>query len=198
MSFFYFFELLGTLVFALSGAELGLKKRMDIFGVIVLAFATAIGGGSLRDALLGIAPVSWTRDVYGILAILAGSLLCYFFRNKLASWQKIIFLLDSIGLALFTIVGIEKALSVGTNHLVALIMGVMTAAFGGLIRDVLANEIPVVLQKEVYATAALTGGIFSLFCRFCSLQEEINVFLTCSIILGIRYLAVKNQWSLPR
>ena len=198
MTLFYTFELLGDVVFAISGANVAAEKKMDIFGCAILAFATTIGGGTLRDMMLGITPVSWTRDLYTIQAILLGIICAYFLKGKMQRITNIIFLFDTIGIAIFTIIGIEKALSVQVQPTVALMMGISTAVFGGMLRDVLAGEIPLVLSKEVYATACLAGGILYIILKKTNINEEINIILTASVIFIIRFLAVRYKWSLPR
>ena len=198
MTLFYTFELLGDVVFAISGANVAAEKKMDIFGCAILAFATTIGGGTLRDMMLGITPVSWTRDLYTIQAIFLGIVCAYFLKGKMKNITNIIFLFDTIGIALFTIIGIEKALSVQVQPIVALMMGISTAVFGGMLRDVLAGEIPLVLRKEVYATACLAGGILYIILKKTNINEEINIILTAFVIFIIRFLAVRYKWSLPR
>ena len=196
MNVFYFFEILGTIVFAISGANRAADQKMDWFGAVVLATVTAIGGGSLRDMLLGIMPVSWTRDLYLMASIALGVILAYLFKKKIET-HNLFLLIDAIGLALFTIVGIEKALQVHTYSVVSLFMGVITACFGGIIRDVLCGEAPVVLQKEIYATAALLGGMLYIF-FIPLLPVNWNVVLTCGAIVLVRWLAVRYKWQLPR
>jgi uncharacterized membrane protein YeiH len=199
MTLFSLFEIFGTIVFAISGANVGAEKKMDIFGCSVLAFATAIGGGTIRDVMLGITPVSWTRDFYAIISILIGIFLAYILRGRiLQKMTNIFFLFDTIGIALFTIVGIEKALSVAVQPFVALMMGIFTAVFGGVVRDVLANRIPLVLREEIYATACLAGGFVYILLKQISNSDNLNILLTSGIIFIIRFFAVKYHWSLPK
>ena len=198
---YYLFEILGTLVFAIAGAQRGVEKKMDIFGCAVLAFATAIGGGTLRDVMLGITPVSWTRDIYTILTIFCGVLLAFFLEKSRLQHQKttlkLLFLFDTIGISLFTILGIEKAYSVEVSGLVALMMGISTAVFGGVVRDLLAGEIPLVLRKEVYATACLAGGVVYLALKQTEISRDVQILITSLTIFCIRFFAVKYNWKLP-
>ncbi len=191
-----FLELSGTIAFAVSGTNTASEKRMDIFGCLVIAFVSAVGGGSLRDLLLGIQPVSWIQDNNTIIAVSIGCLLAYFFKKRITKLRKTLFLFDTIGISLFTVIGINKALLVGVNPAVALMMGISSAVFGGVLRDVLCNEIPLIFKQEVYATACLAGGLLYLFLRQLGISEPFDLIATSAFIFCIRILAVKYKWTL--
>ncbi|MBU3825678.1 MAG: trimeric intracellular cation channel family protein [Candidatus Oceanisphaera merdipullorum] len=157
---FYWSDLFGTAVFAFSGVLVAGRLRMDGFGVIVLAAVTAIGGGTIRDLIIGADKVFWTENTLYLWVILATALLGQYIAKlpRRLPWY-ILPLADAFGLAIFTIIGTDKALNHGTSGMVAVVMGVITGVAGGMIRDVLAREIPMVLQREIYATACILGGI---------------------------------------
>lgn len=196
MSIIYVIDLLGTLVFAISGVLTGISRKFDIFGASVLGFVTAVGGGTLRDIILGSTPVSWTRDTNYILLILLAIPIVYFFRKQISKLRKTMFLFDSIGIGLFTVLGIQKALDLGFSPIVCLLMGVISAVFGGVLRDTLSDEIPLIFRKEIYATACLIGGlVYFLMVKF-SLPTYLSQIISITIVIGIRVLAVKKNWSL--
>ncbi|WAC09755.1 trimeric intracellular cation channel family protein [Dyadobacter pollutisoli] len=199
MSIQYILEIIGTFAFAISGA-LAVKdqKHQDWFGASFTAFISSIGGGTLRDILLDSYPLVWISDITIVYAIMAGILVTFVFYKYLLRLRKTLFLFDTFGIALFTIVGTEKALHLGVRPEIAVIMGVFTATMGGVIRDVMTNEIPIIYRKEVYATACFAGACSYLLLD--KLGAERNVaFITASlVIIVIRILAVRNGWSVPR
>ena len=166
----YFIDLGGTLVFAISGWLTASKMKMDPFGASVIAFITAVGGGTLRDLLIGSQPVGWMVDQNYLLMIGAGILLGYLFRQQLQKLRKTMFLFDSIGIGLFTILGIEKTLLYGLTPVIAIMMGTVSAVFGGVLRDTLANEVPLIFRSEIYATACLLGGIIFILLGYFTIQ----------------------------
>jgi len=195
----YLFELLGTCFFAISGALVANNKSApDWFGVTFIGFITAIGGGSLRDILLGSYPIGWVKDVHFIYAILAGTLLASIFYTTLHKLRKTLFLFDTLGIALFTIVGTEKALGLGAGPVTAAIMGMFSAVMGGVLRDILTNEIPIIFHKEIYATACLTGAALYLLLFYFNVDRNLNFWLSGALIAGIRILAVRYNLSLPK
>ena len=157
--FFQFIDILGTVAFAISGALVAMNKRMDPFGVLIIAFVTAVGGGTLRDVMIGIEPVSWMKNMTFVYVIMASALFAVLFRKRINYLRKSLFLFDTIGIALYTVVGIETGLIAGLHPLICIAMGTMTACFGGVLRDILCNEIPVIFRKEIYATACIFGGL---------------------------------------
>lgn len=195
----YIFELLGTGFFAISGAlAADEKSKPDWFGVTFIGFITAIGGGSLRDILLDIHPLVWIRDVNFLYAIFVGIALAALFYRWLIQLRKTFFLFDTLGIALFTIIGTEKAQALGVSPVIAAIMGMFTAVMGGVIRDILTNETPIIFQKEIYATACLAGAALYLFLDNCGLDRNLNFCASGLLILAIRIVAVRYNLSLPK
>lgn len=194
----YFFDLCGTAVFALSGALAAGRHRMDPFGVIVLASVTAIGGGSIRDALIGATPVFWIRDPNYIIVILATVLACLLLvRQPRKVPEYILPVADAFGLALFTVIGAEKALNMGLSGMIAVVMGLITGVGGGIIRDLLCRQIPMVLRTEIYATASIIGGIGYTVSLTYGMNEKTALFLAMTSALIIRLSAIKWHLSLP-
>jgi uncharacterized membrane protein YeiH len=194
----YFFDLCGTAVFALSGALAAGKHRMDPFGVIVLASVTAIGGGSIRDALIGATPVFWIRDPNYIIVILATVIACLILvrkPHKLPTYTLPI--ADALGLALFTVIGAEKALLLGLSGMVAVVMGLITGVGGGIIRDLLCRQIPMVLRTEIYATASIIGGICYTLSLFVGMDSMTSLLIAMFSTLIIRLSAIRWHLSLP-
>jgi len=188
----------GTFVFALTGALKARASRMDIFGGAVMAFATAYGGGTLRDLLIGISPVNWVNDNIALALVLSGTLLIFIRKERAGRFEKAIFFTDAIGLGMFTAAGIEVSLRHGLNDVYALIMGIITATFGGLIADILRNEIPNLLKKgELYATACAIGGAVFLGLKKFPLDDTVALFLCVVIVVGIRIYSKRNKLSLP-
>jgi uncharacterized membrane protein YeiH len=195
----YVLEVLGTGFFAISGAlAANDKAQPDWFGASFIGFITAIGGGSLRDMLLGSYPLVWVHDVNFVYAIFIGVIIASVLFKLLIKLRKTFFLFDTVGIAMFTIVGTEKALSLGVNPLIAALMGMFSAVMGGVIRDVLTNEIPIIFKKEIYATACLAGAICYLAFDHLGLERNVNFILSALIIISIRLMAVKLNLSLPK
>ncbi|EON76793.1 putative membrane spanning protein [Lunatimonas lonarensis] len=193
----YALELIGVFFFAISGALAIQDKGHDWFGAGFTAFVTAIGGGSLRDMLLGAYPLVWIGNVAFLYAIFAGILFTFLFYRFLAKLRKTLFLFDTLGIGFFTILGVEKTLSLGFSLEVAAIMGMFSAVMGGVIRDTLTNEIPILFRKEVYASACLAGAVLYLVCSHYGLSRDINLLLSITAIIVIRLVAVKYKLSLP-
>ena len=190
-------EFIGTFAFAISGIRLASAKRFDLFGAFVVGLVTAVGGGTLRDLLLGVMPFWMDSSIY-LWCTLFALLFVIIFHNHLIRLDSAFFAFDSIGLALFVVVGAEKTLSLDFSPWVAATMGTMTGAIGGVIRDVLINEIPLIFRKEIYALACVIGGVV-----FVSLYKltELNIIIveiaTAAVVILIRFLAVKYKLSLP-
>lgn len=194
----YALELFGTFFFAISGAMAMHDKDHDWFGAGFTGFITAIGGGSLRDIVLGSYPLVWIKDINFLYAIFLGVLFALFFFTKLVRLKRTFFLFDTLGISFFTILGVEKALSLGVRPEIAAIMGMFTAVMGGVIRDTLANEMPVIFRKEIYATACLAGAVIYLLLDFqTSLDRNVNMLISVAVIIVIRILAVKYNLALP-
>ncbi len=190
-------ELTGTFFFAVSGAIAGSKYEMDWFGAGFVAFITAIGGGSLRDILLGSYPLVWIQDISILYTILAAIIFTHLFYDLVVHLRKTRFLFDTFGIALFTIVGTEKALMLGVRPEIAAMMGMFSAVMGGVIRDILTNEVPVIFRKEIYASACLAGAAAYLVLDFFFDSRLLNLIVSTGVIITIRLLAVKYQLSLP-
>lgn len=188
-------DFIGTFTFAISGILVAIDKKFDLFGAIILGTVTAIGGGTLRDLMIGSTPVSWIQsDIY--LYIILGALpICYFLKDFVLSLRKGIFLFDTIGIGLFTILGLEKTLAVGLSPIIAVMMGVVSAVFGGVIRDVLSNEIPLIFRKEIYAFACLFGALMYIGTKLI-LPEWASMLVSILSVILIRILSIKKNWSL--
>ena len=197
MSIFYTLDILGTIAFAISGALIAMHKKLDPFGVLIIAFATAIGGGTLRDVLIGKNPVGWMQDLNYVYAILAATTFTIIFRKKINSFNKSLFLFDTIGLGVFTIIGTEMGIAHNLHPLISIALGTITATFGGVIRDILCNEIPVIFRKEIYASACIIGGSIFILLQNTGLHINAVYVITIVIIIIIRLVAVKFKLSLP-
>ena len=195
--FFYLLDILGTLAFAISGVLTAMNKKMDPFGVFVIAFVTAVGGGTLRDVLIGRTPVGWMLDLNYVYVIITGFVFAVLFRKKLDKLRTSLFLFDTIGLGVFTLIGLEKGLATSLHPAICIALGTMTACFGGVIRDILCNEIPVIFRKEIYATICILGGI--VFFTLLHLQVPFNVvyLITPAVMITARILVVYYKLSLP-
>lgn len=194
----YFLELAGTFFFAISGTLVLNKKDQDWFGATFIGFITAIGGGSLRDILLGSYPLVWISNISFLYAIFAGVIFSYIFYKILIQLRRTFLLFDTLGIALFAIVGTEKALGFGVRPEIAAMMGMFTAVMGGVIRDTLTNEIPVIFRKEIYASACLAGTVIYLLLDNFEVSRNFNFIFSTAVIVGIRLLAVKYKLSLPK
>ena len=194
-----FLDLAGTFVFAVSGTHTAMQKRFDLFGALFIGFVTAVGGGTLRDLLIGSTPVSWMKDINYSYIIVAAVVFTILFRNFVQKLRTTLFLFDTIGIGVFTVIGLEKALQIGIPIPMAIMMGVASAVAGGILRDVFSNEIPLIFHKEIYATACFAGGVlFVILYKFTPLSETFIVLSTISAIITIRLLSVRLNWSLPR
>lgn len=193
----YFLDLFGVAVFAVTGALAAGKKKMDLFGVVVLALATALGGGTLRDVILGAYPVFWISNPTYIFVGTAAAVSIFIMARFVRPPSKALTFADAFGLAIFTVIGTEKTISLGVPGSISVIMGVMTGVAGGIIRDMLSGEIPLVLKAEIYATASLCGAIiFAVLTRhFPAMQMRAPVAIT--VILLLRLAAIHWNLSLP-
>ena len=195
--FYFAIDILGTIAFAISGVLVAMEKKLDLFGVLIIAFVTAVGGGTLRDMLIGNTPVVWMRESVYIFTILGTVIFAILFVNQLKYLRKTLFLFDTIGIGLFTMVGIEKGLSAELMPIMCIILGTITASFGGVIRDILCNEIPVIFHKEIYATACILGGISYFLLIQLPIDNAYAYIAAILIIILVRILAVRFHIALP-
>lgn len=197
MSLFDFLDLLGTASFAISGALFAIKKRMDTLGVLIIAFVTAVGGGTLRDILIDTHRITWMSDLNYVYTIFAAVIIAIIFRKKIENLSKSLFLFDTIGLGIFTIVGTEIGLQNGYHPIICVSLGMITATFGGVIRDTLSNEIPLIFHKEIYATACILGAVTYLILINFNINQDIIHILTIIMVITVRLLAVIFKLKLP-
>lgn len=190
-------EISGTVAFTISGAFSAMQKRLDVFGVLIISFITAIGGGTIRDVLIGYTPVTWMRDYETPLIILGTGIATIFFKKYIKTFKTTLFLFDALGLGLFTIIGIQKGIGAGLNPGVCVALGTITGCFGGVLRDILLNNIPLIFQKEIYATACIIGGTWYVL-LIKRLDTDIVEILAVTIVCAIRIVAVKYKLSLPK
>ena len=188
----------GTFVFALTGALKARKFKMDIFGGLVVAFATAYGGGTIRDLLIGVKPVNWINDYFALGLVFAGAIITFLLKEGVNKFSKTIFFTDALGIGLFTAAGIEVAQRNGVNDAYALIMGVISATFGGLIADIFCNDVPNLFKKgELYATACAIGGGFYLLLQNTNINKNVNLLACVLMVLLIRIYSKRNRLQLP-
>lgn len=189
-------EFVGTIAFAISGIRLASAKEFDWFGAIVVGFVTAVGGGTLRDLLIGIPPF-WLQSSLYIWGTMLAFVVVVFFRKILVHLNNTIFWFDCVGLGLFTVVGFEKALVLGHTYWVCIFMGTITGVVGGITRDILINEIPVIFRQELYAFACIVGGcVFALF-DYLQVDSTLTQVVVFVMVVLVRVLATRFSWSLP-
>jgi uncharacterized membrane protein YeiH len=191
-------ETLGTISFAVSGTFAAMQRRLDPFGVLIIAFVTSIGGGTVRDMLLGDTPVAWMRDVNYCLLILLTSLSTIFFKTHIKKFKVTLFLFDSMGLGLFTMLGIQKGIMFGLSPGICVALGTITGCFGGVIRDTLLNTIPLIFHKEIYATACILGGILYFSLQYFNLKQDVATIIVIAFIFTLRVIVVKYKLALPK
>ena len=198
MTVLYVFDLLGTFAFAVSGAIAAVRKKMDLYGILVLATVTAVGGGTIRDVLVGRVPPFIFRDItYFFVSITAG-LLVFFFHTYVERRFKLLLIMDAIGLGTFTVIGISVGLKFEIGYFGAIFLGVMTATAGGMMRDILQGEVPLVLQREIYASACIAGGLIFVSLDILNVMLNINVFISGAAVIAIRMISITKNWNLPK
>lgn len=197
MSIFNFLDLLGTASFAISGALFAINKKMDSFGVLIIAFVTAVGGGTLRDILINADRITWMTDLNYVYTIIVAVIFAIIFRKKIGYLSKSMFLFDTIGLGIFTIIGTEIGLQNDYHPIISISLGMITATFGGVIRDTLSNEIPLIFHKEIYATACILGSVNYLILKNYGVDQNLTHILTTLMVIGVRLVAVKFKLQLP-
>lgn len=200
MNIIYLTDLIGTGVFAVSGtlAALHKKKELDILTLFIFAFVTAVGGGTLRDVIMQAQPVAWIHDATYLMVITGSVLLAILCRRWwLGVLHRPLRVFDTLGVGIFTILGLEKALAGGVNPWAAVLLGIVSAVFGGVIRDTLANEVPLVFERQLYVTPCLTGALLYLLALPLGLHPTVAFLLAVVVITGFRLLAIRKGWALP-
>lgn len=196
LDLFDILDQIGILTFAISGARIAFAKKLDPFGALFLAGVTAIGGGTLRDILLN-KPVFWLTDTTPLLTILLGVALTLIFRKKIVTLNRTLFIFDTIGLGVFVALGLQKATEANLPPIQAILIGTVSAIFGGVIRDILSNEIPLIFRKEMYATTCILGGLFYLFIGYLNAPFWFTSITTILIIILLRIISIKFKISYP-
>lgn len=190
-------EIAGTAAFSIAGTFAAMEKKLDVFGVFIIAFITALGGGTLRDILIGKVPVNWMLDLSSAVVVLISTIAVLFFKSVIKNYHNVLLFFDSIGLGFFTVVGIQTGISLDLNPIISISLGTITACFGGVIRDVSLSNIPLIFQKEIYATTCIFGGvIFFLLLKLGLPKMPVEVICLVSIVL-FRLLSVRYHWHLP-
>ncbi len=195
--FLYISNILGIFAFAVAGAFSAMEKHLDPFGVLVLAFVTAIGGGTLRDILIGKLPVGWLRDETSSVVIFVSAIAAMFFSRYLKKLTTPLFLFDALGLGLFTVVGLEIGVEKNFSMGICIALGTITACFGGVTRDVLLNNVPLLFQKEIYAVACIAGGLLFFLLKYLQVEATLSKIICILTIFVIRVLAFRFKVSLP-
>jgi uncharacterized membrane protein YeiH len=197
MSLLYALDLAGTAAFAASGAWAGIRREMDLFGVLVLGLVTATGGGTLRDVLLGDRPFIFQDETYLYLSF-AVALTVFFFHRRLDFLHHPLLYFDAVGLGTFVVIGTSKAIAFEMGFFGAVIIGVMTATAGGMVRDVLSGEVPLVLRKEIYASACLVGAALLYLLQDLQIPRNSALLAAALTVIALRLLAIRFNWSLPK
>jgi len=174
-----------------------MQKRLDVFGILIIAFITSIGGGTIRDMMIGDLPVVWIRDINYSIIILISATVAIFFNNFIKNFGTTLFTFDSLGLGFFTVLGLQKGIATGLDPLICIALGTITGCFGGVIRDISLNNIPMIFHKEIYATVCIIGGAVYFLLVKTGLQKDVVEVITISLIFFIRVLVVKYQLSFP-
>ncbi len=194
----YLFDLFGTMIFAITGAVMGVRCKFDFLGVIVFACTVGVGGGMLRDMLLGATPVAaYTNEVYLIICICTGVIM-FFISPKVVGRWRIIMFCDAIGLGVFTALGVAKGAMYGVGPVGQILSGVLSAVGGGVIRDIMARRIPAVLTSDFYATASLIGGLIYVLLELTPVSFFVRFFICLGTVITLRLLAIKFNMSLPK
>jgi uncharacterized membrane protein YeiH len=193
----YAFDLFGTLAFAISGALMGVKKGMDVYGCFMLALVTGVGGGTIRDMLLSNIPFI-LKDAAYLFVVLIALLIVLLFKPLIESLNEMLVGADAIGLGVFTFIGAAKGLEAGLGVHGVIITALLTATGGGMLRDILANEVPAVLTREIYASACIAGGLLFVLLNFLGISLIINAVIVSAAVVGIRMFTYKKNYHLPK
>jgi len=196
MNFISIVDYVGTFAFAISGIRLASAKQFDWFGAYVVGLVTAIGGGTVRDILLDVTPFWMLQPSYIVVTAIA-LVSVLFFGKLLIKFNNTFFIFDTIGLGLFVVVGIEKSIEAGFPFWVTIIMGMITGSVGGIIRDILINEVPLIFRKDIYALACVLGGVFFYVCTLLNFKQEITQIIAAASVILMRIVAVKYHLGLP-
>lgn len=194
---FHLLELLSLISFAISGAESGIAQGYDIFGIFVISFITSTGGGMLRDMLLGNFPISWMRNSTYSYIIIASTIFTIFLQKNIKYLNYTLFLFDSIGLGIFTVLGIEYGLRYGFGPFISILIGTINASFGGVLRDILCNKTPIIFRQEIYATICIFGGILFFLLKYINVSQNYLCPITIFAIFVTRIIVVKYKLKLP-
>jgi len=192
----FYLDIFGTISFAVAASLMACKKNLDPFGILVISVITSVGGGTLRDILLRNYPIFWIDNIIYLVVIIISSVLTQIFIKYISRVSNILLIFDAIGIGVFTVIGIKISLNFYLHPLISIAMGTMTAVFGGLIRDVLYNEIPVILHKELYATLCISGGIIFFILKYAGIPVEVNYAVSMMFIIITRIIAIKYNLSL--
>lgn len=199
LTFVQTLELVGTFAFAVSGATAAINKSYDIIGLLSLSFITAIGGGTIRDLLIGATPVAWMTNELSNTAIIAAAIIAALFFSYVKKLVRLLNTFDAIGLALFTITGINKGIAVGLPMPICIALGVITGTFGGLLRDVICGEQPTLFTREIYAAASIAGGtIYVLAGHYTGISADVVQSVSIAVIVAIRMISLHYNWQFPR
>lgn len=196
MNFITLLDYIGTFAFAISGIRMASAKRFDWFGAYVVGLVTAVGGGTIRDLLLGYTPFWMLQSSYLIVTAFA-LITVIVFGKKIIRLSNTMFMFDTIGLGLFTVVGIEKSIEAGFPIWIGILMGTLTGAAGGILRDILINEVPLIFRKDIYAMACVIGGAMFFVCQSSGLPDTVSEIISATTVITVRILAVKYHISLP-
>lgn len=197
-SFINIIDILGTFSFAAAGAFAAMERKLDPFGVLIIAFVTSVGGGTIRDVLIGDLPVAWLTNMTAMAVIITATVAALFFASSLKKMDTMLTLFDAMGLGLFTMIGIQKGIDHRLSMGVCVMLGTITGSFGGVLRDVLLNKVPLIFQKEIYASASIIGGVMFFSLLKGHVTENIASTIGILIVFIIRMMAVRFNWSLPK
>lgn len=198
MNLLYTLDLIGTFAFAVSGVLSAANKRLDLFGALIIGFVTALGGGTIRDLLLGMQPVGWIQNATYLYIIIGAAIFTFIFKQWIITLRRTMFLFDTIGIGVFTVLGMQKALMAGISPVYAILMGMVSAVVGGVVRDVLCNNIPLILKKEIYATVCLMGGILYFILDKGGVERIWSEWITVAFIVIVRVMVIRLELTMPQ
>jgi len=197
-NFLNIIDILGMFAFAVSGVFSAMEKKLDLFGILIISFVTAIGGGTIRDVLVGNLPVNWLQNDVTILVTFVSAIATILFGSYFKQLNTTLFLFDALGLGLFTIIGFEVGLEKKFSGGICIALGTISACFGGVLRDVLLNKVPLIFHKEIYALACILGGITYYFLHQTNLNNDVSKIICIILIFAVRIIAIRFKLSLPR